>query len=662
MNIQRTLLACAVTSALSAMSIAVHAQDNTQTTPTVVVTATAFGTDETSQILTPAKVLGGDELRNKLGSSLGDTLMNELGVSTTGFGAAASRPIIRGLGGPRVKVLQNGMGISDVSTVSEDHAVGGDAFTARQIEILRGPAALLFGSGAIGGLVNIVNDRIPTTLEETPTGEIEARYGTADKSRALSLSADGAAGRIGLHVDAGVFNARDYRIPEFAVLDDPDSASGRLPHSRTRHNSVGIGASLIDNWGHVGASISTFNNRYGIPSEEGAQVDLEQMRYDVEALFKQPLGGIETIKAKLGYTDYEHTELDLDNVPEVEFSNKAFETRLELAHKPLAGWRGTFGMQTEASRFAALSTEDDGSPTVPDTKSTSYAGFLVEEKDFGPVRMNAGVRLESVKRKPSTGEDRSFTVASYSAGGLWEFAPGYGFGTTLSLAQRAPSTEELYSSGPHHATETYDIGDPALRKETSRNIELTLQKTTGLVHWKTNLFHNRVKNFIYGEITGNAIDDDGEELSERVFAQADARIRGVEAEISYNLRGEGLSLRGFADRSRGELDNAGNLPLQPATRFGMDVGYKHGAWRSGVNVLRAQKQDRLASFETLETPAYTRLDANLSYTQRYGATQVTWFALAKNLLNEDIRLSTSLLKETAPQPGRSLIVGVRARF
>ena len=263
--------------------------------------------------------------------------------------------------------------------------------------------------------------------------------------------------------------------------------------------------------------------------------------------------------------------------------------------------------------------------------------------------------------------DRDFSLGSYSLGGLWTFAPGYSVGPTLSIAQRAPATEELYANGPHESTRTFDIGSAALRKETSRNLELTLQKTEGLMRWKANFFQNNAKNFVFGRNDGVQVDDEGGiaadgEFTRRFWTQADATIRGAEVEVSYNLRGEGLSLRGFADTARGRLNGAGSLPLQPATRFGIDADFKQGPWRTGLGLLRAQAQDRLAAFETTRTPGYTQLDAHLSYTQRVGTMQWTGFVLAKNLLNQDIRLSTSVLKNTAPLPGRSLVVGVRTRF
>lgn len=667
MTMQRTLVAGAVLSALASLSSTAQAEE--KVLPSVIVTATPFSSDENAQILVPAKVLAGAELRNKLGASLGDTLSRELGVSASGFGAGASRPIIRGLEGPRVKILQNGMSVSDLSALSNDHAVAADASTARQIEILRGPAALLYGSGAIGGLVNVVNDRIPTELVSQPSGMAEVRAGTADRERSASFSVDAASGSIGLHADGSARNTDDYRIPGFAVRDDASSASGRLPSSFTQARNLGFGAAHIGSWGHLGASIDSRSDRYGIPTEEQAFIDLSQTRLDLDALVRQPFTQAESARVRIGATDYKHTEKESDGTPAADFSNKAVETRWELAHRPLGGWRGMLGLQTERSRFAALSAETGRPDTVPVTRSSSLAAYLVEERDFGPLRGSAGVRLESVKRRPDdpATAGRSFDLLSYSLGGAWTFVPGYSLGTTVSIAQRAPTAEELYSNGPHEATGTFDIGDAALQKERSRNLELTLQKTAGAIRWKLNLFENKAKDFIYGRMDGATVDEDGNddpagEFARRFWAQERATIRGAEAEWSYNLRGEGPSLRAFADTSRGKLDNAGNLPLQPATRFGLDTGYRRGPLQAGVSALRARAQDRLAAFETARTPGYTQVDAHLSYTTRDANASWTWFVLAKNLLDKDIRLATSLLRDVAPQPGRTVVLGVRTRF
>ena len=659
MNFNHSLLAGAVLSAVSAIACA----DDGDVTK-VVVTANPFHQGETEQILAPAKVLSGDELRDKMSNSLGDTLSSELGVSTSAFGAGSSRPIIRGLEGARVKMLENGMAVSDVSGLSNDHAVSAEGAVAHQIEILRGPASLMYGSGAIGGLVNVVNERIPPALESKLTGQAEARYSTVDNGNAASGTLDSAIGKLALHVDANTRRSGDYKIPGNRVEGDPDSASGRLPHSGTHEKGAGFGGSYIDGWGYVGASVSSLDNKYGIPTEEGSAIDQHQSRYDFDSLFKNPLPGIESAKFKAGYTDYRHAELGDDGQPEVKFKNRAVETRAEAVHKAISGWHGTFGVQTELTHFSALSAQG-GPDTVPVTRSNSSAGFLVEEKEWGPVRVNAGLRLEHVKREPVSGLDRSFSLQSGALGAIWSFTPGYATGLTLSRAQRAPSTEELYSGGPHDATITYDLGDPNLAKETSRNVELSLQKTAGLIRWKANLFRNSISDFIYGHITGHMVDEDGNDggtFRERVFSQGNATIRGAEAEVEYNPLAMGLNGRLFADTSHGDLKNAGSLPLQPAARVGASVGYRTPNWRAGASWIHAQAQDRLASFESSPTGSYNQVSANVSYTQKLADMDLTWFMLAKNLLNEDIRVSTSLLKDVSPLPGRSFVFGVRAKF
>jgi iron complex outermembrane receptor protein len=662
MKIQPTLLSSAL---LLAFHPALHAQTVVDgKVQQVIVTANPLRSAEGDQILTPAKVLAGDELRDKVGSSLGETLQGELGVSASAFGAGASRPIIRGMEGSRVKMLENGMATSDVSGLSNDHAVASEGAVAKQIEILRGPAALLYGSGAIGGLVNVVNERIPTALEPKPIGQFEVRGASVNNSREVAGTLDGSVGRIGLHVDGNVRDTDDYRIPGSRIPNDPASGTGRLPDSDTRERNIGVGGSYVDDWGYAGLSAAHLSNLYGIPTGEGSRIDQRQNRYDFDSLVHHPLDAFTSARFKAGYTDYRHAELEADGTPAVLFANRSFESRVELTHEPVAGLRGTVGIQTENTHFSALSAAG-GPDTVPVTHSTSEAAFVVEETALGPLRLNAGLRYEAVKREPVGAPARSFKLGSGSVGALWPFTQGYALGTTLSYAQRAPATEELYSGGPHDATLTFDVGDADLRKEISRNLELSVQKTSGLLRWRANVFRNEVGNFIYGRIGDVMLDEDGNpggEFRERRFGQAPARIQGVEAELTWNQTGMGWNGRLFADGSRGRLEQGGSLPLQPADRIGASLGYRQADWRAGLSWIHARGQDRLAVSETTPTPGYNLVDANLSYTQHVGAADLTYFVVAKNLLNRDIRLSTSLLKDIAPLPGRNIVFGVRTRF
>lgn len=656
----KSALAQAVLSALFTLSVSASAQEASKTLSPVIVTADPLGNGEDAMILAPAKVLSGDELRNKSGLSLGETLGRELGVQASGFSAGSSRPVIRGLEGPRIKVLENGMGSGDLSAISNDHAVGSSIMTARQIEILRGPAALAYGSGAIGGLVNIVNDRIPTELVPRASGEAELRVGSVDRSAGMGFSAERSAGNIGLHVDGSYSDAGDYRIPGAANVDGSGDR-GRLSFTGQRESSAGVGATLLQDWGRVGASLSQLDKNYKVHGrDENSAIDMARTRFDIDSLFHAPIEGFDSLKFKFGYTNYRHTEFEDGTDPRVRFTSKSADARWELAHQPLQGWRGKLGVQAEETDTQAANLAG-GTPTVPHTRSRVMAAFLVEERDFGAVRVNAGARYENVARNPDANIDRRFGLGSASLGALWRFVPGYGLGATASLAQRAPTAEELYSAGEHHPTETFDRGNANLKSETSNNLELSLQKTDDKLRWKANLYRNNIANFIYGRISpgtqGLAFDRD--------FTQSDATLQGIEAEIGYNQNNPGLSGRAFFDTSRGRLDKLGNLPLQPATRIGLSLGYRQAAWQSSVSVVHANANTRIAaasvSQETV-TPAYTQLDASLSYVQRYGTTDFTWFLLARNLLDEEIRLSTSLLKDYVPQPGRSFIAGVRTRF
>jgi iron complex outermembrane receptor protein len=667
MSFQHSILS----SAMLALFTPICSSSFAQSIPeVVVVTANPLGKGENLQILSPTKVLSGTELRAKIGSSLGETLSNELGVTASGFGAGASRPIIRGLEGPRVKVLQNGMNVADVSSISNDHAVASETASAQQIEILRGPAALLYGSGAIGGLVNVVDGRIPNHLTKAFSGEAELKYGSVNLEKSASFFMDGASGDIALHLDGNTRKSSDYKIPGFAIVDDKTSSYGTIPSSFTKENSLGMGASIIKNWGHIGASFQTMKDQYGIPTEEQSFIDLKQNRFDIDAAIMQAWGIFDDAKFKLGASDYQHTEKEKDGTPATNFKNKSLETRLSFAHANWVGWEGNWGFQTESSQFSALSAATGRSDTVPTTQSLSIAAFAVEQRRFGDVVTSVGGRLEKINRKPQAEFkllDREFNLGSASIGAMWELVDGYGLVASYSSAQRAPTTEELYSNGPHESTATYDVGNVSLKKEASNNIDLSLQNTVGIWRWKINVFNNAVKNYVYGDVDGVRVNEVGNvtidgNFSRRYWRQAPATIRGGEAEISFNHLGDGLSYRAFADTSHATLDQQGNLPLQPANRVGVEVGFKHAGWRHNLSMIHAQKQNRLAQSEQFITPSYTKIDLNITYTHAYQSSQATWFLQAKNLLNQDIRLSTSILRESVPQAMRGIIAGVRVAW
>ena len=666
-----------------------------QSQPSLEITAT--GSQEAVQsILTPTKVLQGDELLNKLGSTLGATLANELGVSATGYGAGSSRPVIRGLEGSRVQILQNGLSVGDVSNISQDHAVGNNMQNAHQVEILRGAAALLYGSGSSGGLVNVVNDRILTNLPDRPTGAINTSYETVNNGRAGSLEVDGAIGSVAIHVDTAINNANNYRIPGSSTQSQGEPVggwtvplggnggnnyTGKLPNTFSNQNNLGVGVSYIGQSGYTGISVERLNNNYGIPTPEGGSINQSQNRYDLQHQTRDPFAGFSSFKFSAANSNYNHTEFN--NVGEAAslWKNIANEARFELAHKPLLGWKGIFGAQVSTASLNATEVGTGSYAIVPPTKTNSNALFWIEEGRWNSLQGNLGLRYNNVAQKPNLGtelvsepvdtgvmptialQNRNFNLMSYSAGGLWNFMQGHGAGIAYTVSQRAPSAQELYSYGAHESTATFDIGNPNLNKETSHNLEFNIQRTSGLLRGKASVYANRFNNYIYGFYTGQSVPG-VEDFSVVVAQQAAATIKGIEGELTYNWREQGLGGRVFGDASQGSFDAGGNLPLQPAPRLGAEVAHQRNGWLTNATYIYSYQQNKLASWEQGPAPSYNLLNAGISYTERVRDVNWTVYLNLKNLLNEQIRYATTpmAVRLYAPQPGRSLMLGLRGTF
>jgi iron complex outermembrane receptor protein len=665
-------------------------------TPSPQFEITATGSQESMQsILTPNKILQGDELLNKLGSTLGATLANELGVSATGYGAGSSRPVIRGLEGSRVQILQNGLSVGDVSNISQDHAVGNNMQNTHQVEILRGAAALRYGSGSSGGLVNVVNDRILTNLPDRPTGAINTSYETVNNGRAGAVELDSAFGSLALHVDTAINNANNYQIPGYANQNGPNqewsinpgapqsvSYSGKLPNSWSNQNNLGAGISYIGSSGYTGVSVERLNNNYGIPTPDGGFINQSQNRYDFQHQTRDPFEGFSSLKFSAANSNYNHTEFANTGEAASVWKNIAKEARLELAHNPMLGWKGIFGAQVTAASLNATEVGTGSYAIVPPTKTNSNALFWIEEGKWGPLQGNLGLRYNSVFQNPNIGttleqqtmdnggstplitlQNRQFNLMSYSAGGLWNFMQGHGVGIAYTVSQRAPTAQELYSYGAHESTATFDIGNPNLNKETSHNLEVNIQKTSGLLRGKASAYANRFNNYIYGYYTGLYVPSSGN-FSVVTSQQAAATIKGVEAELSYNWNQSGLAGRIFGDASQGSFDTGGNLPLQPAPRLGAEIAHQKNGWLANASYIYSYQQNRLASWEVGPAPSYNLVNAGLSYTERVRDVNWTIFLNMKNLLNQQIRYATTpmAVRLFAPQPGRSFMMGLRGTF
>lgn len=675
-----------------------HAQANAQAAPPTAgslppVTVSASGLQlGANDMTTPTAVLEGDELVRRREATLGETLGSEPGITSSHFGAGASRPIIRGMDGPRVKVLSDGAELHDASTISPDHAVASEPLLATQIEVLRGPSALVYGGGAVGGVVNVLDGKLPTAIPQKGiegSAELRANTGAGEGAGAFSLT--GGAGNLAVHVEGVARDAGDYRVGKGWAPDGEPTR--KVPGSFNRTDTGSVGLSWVGDRGYLGAAYTRQAARYGLPGhnhsfegchthgthlhcgaheeeddhDHGAEehgdvpvVDLRSERFDIRGELRNPFTGFSALRLRAGATDYVHDEVE-DGTIATTFKNKAYDTRIELQHEPLAGFKGVVGLQTSQRKFSAIGEEAYVQPTV--TRKTGL--FVLEEYRlndwYGDWRFEAALRhdrqtAEALASGSAGGTERSHNGTSASLGAVWKFTPGYQVGTSFTRASRAPSAEELYARGLHMATSTYERGNANLRSETSQNIDLSLKKTSGDTTFGVSVFRNRISNYIYGRTLDEV---DGLQLLQ--YSQADATFTGIEGQVRQRVtRNLGVTL--FGDTVRAKLDGGGLLPRIPATRAGVRLDANWNAWEGQVEWVQVARQNRVAAFETA-TPGYGMLNLGVSYRgQLSSGTPWQVYLKANNLTDRLAYAHTSFIKNAAPLMGRNITVGVKVAF
>ncbi|MDR1075710.1 MAG: TonB-dependent receptor [Xanthomonadaceae bacterium] len=682
--------------------------------PTVSVTATPQQSDAESSAR-PVEVLYGEQLDAVKAATLGDTVSKLPGVQTSYFGPGVGRPIIRGQEGPRVQVLVNGMDTQDVSTVSADHATAVEPFLTDQIEVLKGPATLLFGNGAIGGAVNVVDGRIARDLPDRPlSGRAEIRGNTVNDERSGMFRLDGVNGNWVIHVDGLVRNTDDYDIPGYALTrelreeEGGDSKKGRLENSSIKTRAGAVGATWLGEPGYFGFAASTYRSNYGIPNgahvhvegddhdhghdhdsplphdDEGSvRIDLTQNRFDLKTGLYDPASFLKNLNLRAAYTDYEHTELE-NGQAATRFTHKGLEGRLEAVQAPWAGWNGAFGLQFGHADFTARGEE----AFVPATETRNWGVFVVQDRPFGPLKLELGGRYDRISLKPADGfRNRDFNALNFSAAGLWSVSEHVELRAGLDRSERAPTNEELYSAGAHVATRSLETGDQRLDSERGLRAELGMHVHHGWGDLKLSLYQTRFKNFIYLADTG--ITEDA--LPVRLWTQQDAVFKGIEAEAVFHLADSSAfgqwDLRLFGDYIRAQLDgsgsrsvdfsvphdghrhdyrtnlsNSGYLPRIAPARFGMELNWAHGGLRASIGAVRYQKQDDVAANEA-PSSGYTLVDAHLAYRwDRNDSNSWELFLDGTHLTDREVQPHTSLLRDYAPLPGRGVAFGIRAYF
>lgn len=560
----------------------------------VIVTADPLNRSG-DQVVSSVAVLSGDNLVHRREATLGDTLNGLPGVSSDTFGGGASRPVIRGQTAPRVKVLSGGSALLDASEVSPDHAVGGETLLLQGIEILRGPSALLYGGGAIGGAVNLIDRKIPTAIPPRGgEGAAEVRIGSADNEESAVAGLTAGGNGFAVRIEAARRKTDEYKVPDWSEK--------RLDGSANETRTATLGASWIGSRGYLGVAYTQQNSTYGLPGhsheyeschphgtslhcgghghdhdEDGHDhdhdhehghghaptVDLVSRRTDVRGELRDPFSGVERIRFSGGYTDYAHDELD-DGQITTTFSNRGYDARVEVQHAPIGGLRGVIGGQVARSDFAADGLESFIRPS----RTESSALFVLETFDAGAWSFEGAVRQEWQKTSArgdlavASRPDRDFQPFSASIGANWRFAPDYVLSFSVARSQRAPNIQELYARGVHLATNTYELGSVDLSTETVVSLEAGIKKTQGQTTFALNAYRYAYDGYIYADTL-----DRFEDFRLIRYTQHDATFTGIEGEATHRFR-PNLSATVFGDYVRAELDDVGDLPRIPAGRLG----------------------------------------------------------------------------------------------
>ncbi|HEX2121958.1 MAG TPA: TonB-dependent receptor [Thermoanaerobaculia bacterium] len=625
-----------------------------------------------SEVAQPIAVLSGERLAARQQPSLGATIAGEPGVATTSFGPAVGRPILRGLGNDRVRILSNGTDTGDLSAGAPDHAVGSNTVTAERIEILRGAATLLYGSSAGGGVVNIIDGRIPEARLERLTGRLSAGYGSAASERHADAMFGGTAGRVTWNVLAVRRATEDYAIPGFASIHpEGDDTPGTL-HNSAIDSTTGVGGlSWIGERGFLGFSLSRTDATYGLPGhieahageeeehEGQPEIQLQQNRVDVRGELQRTGALLEVVRVNAGFNDYSHVEAEGSEEFGQRNSQESYEVRVEARHARIGRIGGSAGVQLRHRDIAIVGDE----AFVPPSTIENAALFVLEELDLGDRLWQGGLRYEQqrIEGEPGIAPRRSYRALSSSLGFVWKPRPEYSVGVSAARAVKFPNAEELYSFGPHLSTRSFEIGNADLEKEVNLDADLSVRKLTGRVTGEINAFVNRFDNFIFQRLTDEAIDD----LPVLKYENADAIFRGVEVRADVLLLQRGarhVALQLSFDGVRAELrDTREPLPRIPPLEIGAGLRYEDGRVWAEVGFLRASRQSRVAQNEQA-TDGYTTFQGSVGV-RLYRQRSVHDFVLRGSNLNDaEIRSHTSFLKDLAPQPGRDIDLSYRVTF
>jgi len=643
--------------------------------------------------LSGTTILAREDLERERRTTIGETLSRQAGVSATSFGPNASRPVLRGFQGERVRVLSDGIGSFDVSNTSVDHAVIVNPLTADRIEVLRGPSALLYGSSAIGGVVNVIDSRIPRSVPAEPLHiDLNATYGSAANERTAGVRVDVPLGAQWVaHLDGSYARSDDLDTGGFilapglrataAASPEPDIAAladlnGALPNSGAETKDVAGGIAWVGANASFGVSVAHHDSLYGVPvrfsldpavEAEQVRIDARQTRIDWRGEYRPDSGILEAIRLRGGQADYRHQEIAEDGTVGTVFRSDGWETRLELVQRERGGWRGATGLQYLQRRVAI----DGDEKFLPESRTEQVGLFTVQSVDLGAVRLEAGGRIEqSIARAAADIQlgnpdlRRRFTAVSGSLGASLGFAPGWRIGLNGAYSERAPSAEELFANGPHAGTQSFEIGNPDFGKERAKSVELTIHGSGTGYSLSASVHYARFSGFIFDSPDGTVLDD----LPVYTYRQADARYWGAEIEGNLTLGTVGktrLSAEALADVTRATIFGngvaSGPAPRIPALRLLGALEAKAPVVRGRIEVEHVDGQDRVAQFET-PTAGYTMVNASIAAKPLGPDSGVELLLDVNNLFDAEARRHASILKDYAPLAGRDIRLTLKLSY
>ena len=649
----------------------------------VLVTSSILGLN-TSEIENPIHIISEEDINRSGTHSIGESLDNLIGVASTDFGSIVGQPVIRGLSGPRIKVLENGLVNRDVSGIGADHPIDIDLNNIQQVEIVRGPSSLLYSNGALGGIVNVVDNTISKTDFSEQEIKLGLEHNSVNDGDVHNISFADNVGGFNLSLAYKHANFNNFEIPDEAVIHEEEGheeeEKDHLGNSDAKTAAYKTGFSIIEDWGYFGVSFKNIENVFGIPfhgeheEEEGEHPEEEEERIqsstdsdtiNLKGAYKISNNLINQIDYFYSDTDYSLRELHIGGEHNGEFTdflNDAQELGaiLDVSNNALTQKVVIRSMEEDTSILG----EEAFMENVQSEEES--IGYYLGAK-ISDIHLDFGIRRDEVNRKSnfnSVAYNRDFDSTSFVLGFCYELNAFSDLNLTFGSLERAPSSVELFMNGAHAAVQRFEVGNPNLKSEESQNIDLSYNFDNDVVYGSINFYQNDIDNYIYRQDTGQ-IDNSGSEPSKLKianFIQKDAELDGYEIQVGtdFDFFNGNLGLTVGRDSVEGTFNDGSNIPRIVPARDIYSLSYTEDNLSVDIDLTEVNAQSDIGGVGDSATAGFELLD--LSIGRSFALEGVEDFRVvlfANNLLDEIARNHSSTVKNEVPLPGKNLGIGFR---